>query len=403
MKNTICYIGLLLFCVCAGKKMPAGSTVAEAERTIDSTFTGTCPYLFQSGDTLAIFSWVRTVSGSKPALCYRVSKGGAFSKTITVPGSDKVKPHGENLPKVIVAPDGRVIAAWGVANPNPQNPYSGLIYYSSSADGGQTWTAPAPLSPDQNSIDQRYFDFEILPDRSVGAVWLDARKNTEREGSSLYFAIFTRNNVFEGEKAIDETVCQCCRTDLFTDNKGGLHVAYRKILNDSIRDMVHIVSKDNGRTFSAPVRISPDNWVINGCPHTGPAIAQTSSGLSFVWYTMGSGKGVFYASSKDNGQTFSSKNAVGTSTAGKHPQILVLKNGNQAIVWDERTEDGSRIGLEIRTPAGKKIRTRYLTSRAGFASFPVIELVGKDVLVAYSGSVTAEDQERVYFQKVNVE
>ncbi|SDE79626.1 hypothetical protein SAMN04487996_10717 [Dyadobacter soli] len=403
MKNTIYYIGLLLLCIGAGSKIPADKTIAENERAIDSTFTGTCPYLFQSADTLAVFSWVRTVSESKAVLCYRVSKGNGFSKTILVPGSEKVKPHGENLPKVIVAPDGRVIAAWGVANPNPKNPYSGLIYYTSSADGGTTWTSPAPLSPDPNSIDQRYFDFEILPDRSVGVVWLDSRKNNPRDGSSLYFARFGKSNAFEGEKVIDETVCQCCRTDLFTDNTGGLHVAYRKILNDSIRDMVHIVSKDNGVSFSAPARISPDNWVISACPHTGPAIAQTSTGLSFVWYTMGSGKGVFYASSKDNGQTFTAKNAVGASTAGKHPQIQILKNGNQAIVWDEHTGEGSRIGLEIRTPAGKKLRTRYLPSKAGYATFPVIKLVGKDILVAYSGSGTAEDKDRVYFQRVAVE
>ncbi|SEI54202.1 hypothetical protein SAMN05216327_102347 [Dyadobacter sp. SG02] len=412
MKHIIYYIALACVVACATEKKSDKKASPEAESAIDGTFTGACPHLFTSGDTAAVFSWVRILSDSEAVLCFKLSDGNNFGKTITVPGSEKVKPHGENLSKVILVPggrtpdgrtpNGRIIAAWGVANPNPQNKYSGLVIYSSSADGGITWTKPVAISPAENSIDQRYFDLEILPDGTVGAVWLDSRKNTKHEGSSLYFATFGQNNTFEGEKAIDETVCQCCRTDLFVDKTGGLHVAYRKILNDSIRDMVHIASLDNGKSFSAPARISPDNWVIAACPHTGPAITQTDSALSFVWYTMGTGRGVFFASSTDNGKTFSPRNAVGNSTAGKHPQIQLLKNGNQAIVWDEHTENGSLIGLEVRSPKGEKLKTAHLASNAGFATFPVVKLVNDELLIAYSGSRTAEDKERVYFQRVNM-
>ncbi|WP_353719047.1 sialidase family protein [Dyadobacter sp. 676] len=401
MKHLIYGAGLLLMVSCAAERKPVQDSGGTAESRVDSSYAGTCPFLFAIGDT-TVFSWVRTVSDSEAVLCFKISDGNGFGKTLTVPGSGNVRPHGENLSKVILAPDGRIIAAWGVANPNPENKYSGLVFYSSSADDGQTWTDPAPLSPDEKSIDQRYFDLEILPGGTVGAVWLDSRKDTPVEGSSLYFATFGKNNAFEGEKPIDRTVCQCCRTDLFVDKAGGLHVAYRKILNDSIRDMVHIVSADSGRSFSTPVRISPDNWVIRACPHTGPAIAQTDSALSFVWYTMGSGKGVFFTSSKDNGKTFSAKNAVGNSTAGKHPQIQLLKNGNQAIVWDEHTETGSVIGLEMRSPAGERLKTAHLASSQGFASFPVIKQVGNKLLIAYSASKTAEEKEHVYFQKVDI-
>nr|WP_295922277.1 sialidase family protein [uncultured Dyadobacter sp.] len=403
MKKIIYCIAFALISACAAEKKTDKPAVFETENTIDSTFTGSCPYLFTSGDTAAVFSWVRTLSDSEAVLCFKISDGQDFGKTITVPGSEKVKPHGENLSKVILTPSGKIIAAWGVANPNPQNKYSGLVFYSASADGGATWTKPAAISPAENSIDQRYFDLEILADGTVGAVWLDSRKDTKREGSSLYFATFGKNNTFEGEKPIDQTVCQCCRTDLFVDKTGGLHVAYRKILNDSIRDMVHIVSVDHGKSFSTPARISPDNWVVSACPHTGPAIVQTDSALSFVWYTMGTGKGVFFASSTDNGKTFSAKNAVGNSTAGKHPQVQLLKNGNQAIVWDEHIENGSLIGLEVRSPNGEKLKTVHLTSKLGYSTFPVIKLVDNDLLIAYAGSGTAEEKERVYFQKVNVD
>ena len=41
-------------------------------------------------------------------------------------------------------------------------------------------------------------------------------------------------------------------------------------------------------------RISQDNWVISGCPHTGPAMAENKEGIHFTWFTGGSGSGIYY-------------------------------------------------------------------------------------------------------------
>lgn len=368
----------------------------------DSAFSGSCPYLFKSGDSTVLISWVRDVSDSQAVVCYAIAKNGIdFGPTVVVAGSENVHPHGENLPKVITTPDGKILATWGASNPNPKNPYSGLVYYSWSLDEGKNWTKPQTLSTDTNSIDQRYFDIEILKDNTVGVLWLDSRKNTDKEGSSLYFATFNNNNVLDNERAIDATVCQCCRTDLFIDKEGGLHTVYRKIINDSIRDMVHAVSLDNGKNFSTPERISPDNWVINGCPHSGPAIAQTTKGLSFVWYTLGSGSGVFYADSKDNGKTFSKRDAVSGRPSAKHPQLEISQADDQLTVWDEGAASGNRIGYEIRSGAGKKLETAYLTDSISYASFPVIKSLGNGFIVAYTGKKQSDDNEKVFYKIIN--
>jgi hypothetical protein len=368
----------------------------------DSAFSGSCPYLFKAKDSTVLISWLRDISDTQAVLCYAVSKNGAdFGPTIAVPGSDNAHPHGENLPKVIKTPDGKILALWGAANPNPENPYSGIVYYSWSLNDGKSWTAPQSLSRDTNSIDQRYFDVEILKDNTVGVIWLDSRKHTEKEGSSLYFATFNENNVPGNEYPIDDTTCQCCRTELFADKQGNIHLVYRKIINDSIRDIVHTVSADNGKTFSAPERISPDNWVINGCPHTGPAIAQTPEGISFVWYSLGNGSGIFYAGSKNNGKTFSKKEAVSAKPSAKHPQLEVTEMGEQLIVWDEGTSKGSRIGLEVRSSAGKKIETGYLTDSTGYAFFPVIKPLGRGYIVAYTGKERTDDDEKIFYKIIN--
>ena len=84
--------------------------------------------------------------------------------------------------------------------------------------------------------------------------------------------------------------------------------------------MVHIVSTDEGKTFTQPQRISQDNWVISGCPHTGPAMAENKEGIHFTWFTGGSGSGIYYNNSKDNGKTFAARDSV-SGKAAKHCQI----------------------------------------------------------------------------------
>lgn len=406
MKTLVYSIFLLLLWSCNNRQHKielAGN--AGLGNIKDSAYGGSCPYLFTSKDSVLVMSWLRDVSDTQAVLCYAVAKNGVdFGATIVVPGSDNAHPHGENLSKVVLTPDGKILATWGASNPNPKNPYSGIVYYSWSLDEGKSWSAPQTLSRDTNSIDQRYFDIEILKDGNVAVVWLDSRKNISQEGSSLYFATFNNNNnnyVLENEKPIATTSCQCCRTDLFVDRQGYIHTVFRKIINDSIRDMVHAVSLDNGQTFSTPERISKDDWVINGCPHTGPAIAQTSNGLSFVWYTLGNGSGVFYTTSADNGKTFLKRDQVSNNSSAKHPQIEVAQGGEQLIVWDEGYAKGNRIGLEIRAADGKKIESGFITDSVSIASFPVIKSLGNKFIVAYTGRKLQDETEHVFYKLID--
>ncbi len=401
MKITVVLVAVSLFLSCGGRKEAGQGESAAEEHFLDSDYSGTCPYLFAGKDGAVVLSWVRQRPDGTAALVYSTGENGAdFGEIIVVPGSGQVKAHGENPPKVVRAPGGKILAAWGVANPRPENAYSGLVYYSVSADNGLSWTRPALLSQDPESIDQRYFDLEILPDGNIGVVWLDNRSGTEAEGSGLYFARLGISNSFEAETRIDNTVCQCCRTDLFAGKDGELHVAYRKIIDGTVRDMVHIVSADNGDHFSDPVRISADNWKINGCPHTGPAIARNDNGLFFVWYTMGTGNGIFFSSSPDYGRTFSPKNYVSDNASAKHPQINSFDNGYLATVWDEKADGRNRVAIEVRSPRGEKITAgkRYLTDERSDASYPVVITVDDKLLVAYSVQKDGIKKDKIAFR-----
>ena len=364
-----------------------GAPSPTASRFID-TLPGSCPNLTKDAKGNVILSWVRETSDSTAVFCYATSTDGgvSFGEPIAVPPSSKVKPHSENLPKVIFKPSGEIIALWGAASTSTINKYAGSVYYAQSFDEGKTWSDAKPLVSDTAGYDQRYFDVALLPNGEAAIVWLDNRKQPEQEGSALYYATTSGRNGFVGEKRINQPCCQCCRTDLLVDSKSNVHVLFRGILQDSIRDMVHIVSTDGGQSFSAPKRISDDNWVLNACPHTGPAMTENAEGLHFAWYTGGKAKGTFYTQSKDNGNSFGLHDSI--SFAGKHPQLAADVKGAIAIVWDENIKAGdqfySRIGMQTRTPDGNSIQKWFITPDSTNATYPVIVMTREQQpLVAY--------------------
>jgi hypothetical protein len=360
---------------------------SSAAVQIDS-LPGTCPYLTKDHKGNIVLSWVRNLNDSSAIFCYAISGDGGktFGKAVTVLPSSNVHPHSENLPKVIFKPSGEIVAVWGISNPTPHNKYAGQVYYAQSFDEGKTWTGARRLVSDTAGYDQRYSDIALLANGEVAMIWLDNRVTTAKDGAALYFAATHGKNGFGGEKLISQPCCECCRTDLFIDRKNNIHVLYRGIIQDSIRDMVHAVSTDGGKTFSEPKQINNDHWVLNGCPHTGPAMTENEAGLHFAWFTGGGKTGSFYTRTNNNGSSFISYDSI--SHVGRHPQLTSLANGDLVIVWDEavqhQAQSNKRIGLQIRTAEGLNLGTEFITPDSLFANYPVVSSLDKNSsLIAY--------------------
>ncbi|MFB6455137.1 sialidase family protein [Chitinophaga sp. Hz27] len=363
----------------------------ESQQLSHAGADASCPYITSDQKGHTVISWVEKDSlGDGGKMFFSVSNDNeyTFSEPVAIPTTAGVFPHDENLPKLLFKQDGTVIALFGVEQHDARNKYAGKVMYTQSLDGGKSWQPAVALVTDTAGYDQRYFDLALMPNGEAAAIWLDNRKNTNAEGSTLYFATTEGKSGFQGAKPVVETVCQCCRTKLYVDKSSNkVHIVYRDIINDSIRDMVHQVSEDGGKTFSAPVRISADNWVVNGCPHTGPTLAANAKGLHFAWFTMGHGKGVFYCNSSDNGNTYTQKESLSDVAMAKHPQLICTDNGDIYIAWDEPVKVGddynSRIGMVRKSPEGKTIADTKLTADSSYANFPVLGTLNNDVLVAY--------------------
>lgn len=369
------------------------------------TLPGESPYVTKNKEGATVLSWVKFINDSASLFCYATSSdnGNTFNNTVVIPSSANIHAHAENIPKVIFKPSGEIIAVWGAKNPNPKNKYSGLIYYAQSFDDGKTWTEAKPLVTDTNGYDQRYSDVTLLKNGEAAIMWLDNRKKTDKEGSAVYLAITNGRDGFANEKLISEPSCQCCRTSLYCDSKGNIHALYRGIINDSIRDMIHIVSTDNGKSFTTPHKIYNDNWVLRGCPHTGPAMTENKEGLHFAWYTGARSSGSFYAGTTNNGKTFINRDNI--TTQGSHPQLATLSNDAVATVWDESCQKGDsykkRIGIQLRNSNGMHLMKAYITPDSLYSTYPVVcGVKGNSAVVAYC--LKKGNKNYIAYQRVNV-
>jgi hypothetical protein len=339
------------------------------------------------------------------------NNGKSFEAPVIVTPSITLSPHAENAPKLVFKPSGEIIAVWGVTStslqqgiekkegsdehsyhngPNtiksvPKSKYAGQVYYSQSFDDGKNWTTARPLVNDPEGNDQRYFDVALNQEGEAVIIWLDNRKKSTKEGSALFMATTYQQEGFQQQHKIAETTCQCCRTKLLIDQQNRIHVVYRTILEDSIRDMVHQVSSDGGKSFSTPKRIHDDNWIVKSCPHTGPTMTINQSGLHFAWYSASPKKATYFTSSMNNGSSFTGFTTL--SEIARHPQMHTQSNQLIGVVWDEVHRMGETpatgIGMEWKDRDGKTILRLNLTNPEEMAAYPVILPLEEAFLVAY--------------------
>jgi hypothetical protein len=182
-----------------------------------------------------------------------------------------------------------------------------------------------------------------------------------------------------------------------------VYAAWRHVYPGNLRDMAFTMSRDGGRTFAAPIRVSEDQWALEGCPDDGPAmVVDTQQRIHVVWPTLVSERraesaeptetiALFYASSSD-GVTFTARQRIPTEGLPHHPRIALAADGSLAVAWDELTKGSRRVALARAIRADKgfpNFRREPLTSQSP-AVYPALAVAGRDVIVVWtSGTSTA--------------
>ncbi|QEC53226.1 hypothetical protein EDD80_104213 [Anseongella ginsenosidimutans] len=371
------YMLLLLILQACGQQSSRGPLEASSGKLAAHALTpagteATDPYFSRDHLGNPVLCWTEKQQGSgQYILKYAVfdTSQAKFGPAIAVGPSRGTKTSAESANKVAFKQDGTVLALFGKRFDDPENRFAGAIQYSVSRDRGTTWSEPRYLHSDtSHQYGRGFFDVAILPDGEAGAVWLDGRFGEADTGSALFFSRTVPGGGFGPDKMIGPSTCECCRTDILVDSAGVIHLAYRDILypparmGRQVRDMVYSCSRDRGRTFLPPIRISADNWEVEGCPHSGPSLAVNAAGVRAVWFTAGKGTaggnrrvgagrtarenagsslanasaGVYQAALAHTGgkdHSFSQRRLL--STEARHPQLISLPGGGTAIAWDE--------------------------------------------------------------------
>lgn len=338
------------------------------------------------------------------------------------PGDARV--NGEQPPRVTLAPrpsgPPRISIIW-----TSKRGTGTVLLTARSDDGGRTYGGSV-LVPGTDAPGNRGWE-AIGADASgrVHAVWLDHRRLAAPDatrtaaahhhgegGSSTVTAAGRPNGRPDGvamaqqsdlyfdtlgdsaaPRALTPGVCYCCKTAIAFGRQDQILLAWRHVYPGNFRDMAFTSSADGGRTFSPPVRVSQDNWMLEGCPDDGPAMASDAAGrIHIVWPAVVVDRGtqvkaLFHAMSVD-GRTFQPRVRIPTQGQANHPQLAVAADGTLRLAWDESGTGTRHIvtGRGVVDADGRVSFTR--TALAGEVGvYPMVAAIPAGAMLAWTTGV----------------
>jgi hypothetical protein len=321
-----------------------------------------------------------------------VSQSNNLGKSFSLPV--KIAEHGKSLdagsdarPQIVVDKNNNVFLAYAFFKDTNWN---AQVNTARSTDGGKSFTSPETLVKDGSS--QRFPSVLIKPDSSIFIAWIDkrlvalAKQGGEKRlgGSIAYSSSQDGGKTFEAERFANENSCECCRISGSLDPQGNPVVAYRAIFPGGIRDQATQVITVKG---AEPIRrVADDDWKTDACPHHGPSIAVSGSGKFHVtWYTQGSKRsGVFYASSTNQGITYSKPSRVGAEGANVARPYLLAMGQQVWLVWKEFDGSKSSVYLKESNDDGNTWSTpKLLASTAGYSDHPLLLSRGNEAFLSW--------------------
>jgi hypothetical protein len=163
-------------------------------------------------------------------------------------------------------------------------------------------------------------------------------------------------------------------------------VVYRDREVGERRDVV--VVRHDGTSWSSPSRLGPDDWVIDGCPVNGPAVATRGRNVAVAWFTAaGDVPRIRFAKSDDAGAHFSAGIDIEPGSAMGQVDI-VIDDGGAAFVsfWRGAAAGGMELAIQRVTPEGELGELRVVaTSESSLpVDVPQLQIADGRLVVAWS-------------------
>jgi hypothetical protein len=253
-------------------------------------------------------------------------------------------------PTVAIAPDQSVLVGW-TARVESESGQATDIYLSSSRDQGQTFDAPVKVNDDPKPAVHGMHSLTVAKDGAVYMAWLDERnvspiKDMNMDAKAAGHHMESNREVFiaastDGGRSFSRNqrvatdACPCCKTALATTSDGRVYLSWRQVLAGDFRHIAVASSADHIKTFTKPVIVSDDQWVLSGCPVSGAALFAGNDGsVHVLWYSEGKNgeTGLYSSITQDHGMTFGSRQLIATGVVRGTP-VLVDRRGGPAAIW----------------------------------------------------------------------
>jgi len=330
---------------------------------------------------------------------------------------------GEQPPRVALVPrtgaDPALVAVW-----TAKSPAGTRLFSARSENGGASFSAATPVPGTDATGNRGWESIAATRDGAIVAMWLDHRDLAAQSGGApmnhaahqhapsgenkkdgfaraqLSQLFFAKLGDLDRTHGIARGVCYCCKTTMATDSAGNIYAAWRQVYEGNVRDIAFAKSSDGGRTFTPPVRISPDNWVLDGCPENGPAMAVDASGrIHVVWPTLVPGRtadapptlALFYANS-DDGRRFTARRQIPSEGVPRHAQIAIASAGRLVLAWDEQAAGTRSIAIArgVVEPDGSVRFAREKIDDEPPGSFPILAVADRATIVGWTSGPTGQ-------------
>ncbi|HEU4795392.1 MAG TPA: sialidase family protein [Pyrinomonadaceae bacterium] len=266
------------------------------------------------------------------------------------------------------------------------------LYLSASADQGKTFASTVKVNDDKLPGAHGMHSLAVSRDGRIYVAWLDERnihtpKPSKEAGGhhmesnrELFIASsLDGGKTFSTNRRIASDACPCCKTALTVAADGTIYTSWRQVLPGNFRHIAVASSTDGAANFSAPVIVSDDKWMLQGCPVSGPSLSTDPNGaLKVVWYAAGEAgaPGLYSAETRDQGRSFSPR-ALLMQESVKGTPALAAGNNRTIAVWQGTA--GQQIETKMRELGGAGVAV----SVAANAELPSGALCNDKLFVAY--------------------
>lgn len=311
-------------------------------------------------------------------------------------------------PTIAVSMDGTIYVGW-TAKAGTEGHGSDL-YLSTSRDGGRSFAPAVKVNDDAVPGVHAMHSLAVSNDGRVHLAWLDERnlaptvseqnaagqkKMEHMERNREVFTSFSTDGgrTFSANRRVASEACPCCKTSLAVGTDAHVYVGWRQVLPGEYRHIAVASSADGGETYSQPVIVSDDQWVIPGCPVSGPALSVAGDGaLRVMWFTAGERgtTGLYWAESRDMGQTFSERKLFAGGQAFGTPLLLASGASKPFVVWGDNNGGTSRVLTAPLMTEGKGGSAPVATS----AELPSAAMTNEQLFIGYI--VNANDRRSIW-------